>query len=157
MKIQFVGINRSYKELNSSYIDFFNRFHLEIPYYLNNGENIIYTKDYEDNGTLTNSGMVLKCKFQSDFNLDADITIHWRSWNSNFYNKNSINLLLCQDHTFSNEWKQSVLKAFSEKKLNGILCFPKWHKLNLYTELYGQMSIDNLFDGLTLRSRHRCL
>jgi hypothetical protein len=168
MRIAFVGVKRKYQELSPGYRDMFNKCHLELPYYYaRDGRNsvLITTVDYrdtinhrdEDGGIVfqpreINSG-VLACDNEENYKKYApqfDVVIHWRKWFPELYRPEAINVINCQDHSFSDEWKRSVLQAFVEKKLFGILCFPKWHKRNLSQELGPSFPQDRLLDGVTL-------
>lgn len=150
MRLAFVGVKRKYKDLPPDYRDAFNKYHLELPYYYAQSSNdvVISTVDYEDRGVPVGSGW-LECRLESNLKNDADVTVHWRKWFPELAG-NGINVINCQDHSFSNEWKRDVILAFRSGKLYGITCFPGWHKRNLFKELDEEIPEDRLIDGLTL-------
>ena len=160
MKIAFVGIKRKYQELDGpSYRDTFNKYHLELPYYYaRDGHNdvVITTVDYESDVLIfatVEKGRVgsLQCIKEADFQNPGwkyDVVIHWRKWFPEFYVPGAVNLINCQDHSFSPEWKNDVRTALSKGELTGILCFPTWHKRNLSEET--GVPHERLFDGVTL-------
>lgn len=162
MRVAFVGVKRKYQELPEDYQDAFTRYHLELPWYYASGgmEVIVTTPDFttgpkfmdDPRGILWH---VEEKHFNDLFddhsrNFKYDVVVHWRKWFPEFYRPEAINVINCQDHSFSPEWKATVVKAYAEKKLYGILCFPKWHKQNLYNELNGAIDGARLIDGLTL-------
>lgn len=154
MKVAFVGVKRKYKELAPEYIDHFNQFHLELPHYFARGCNdvTITTVDYSDpkGGRPIGSGH-LSCQQEKEFvqsRQEYEVVVHWRKWFPDLYRPEAINVINCQDHSFSNEWKESVRDAIRSGKCRGVLCFPTWHKRNLVAEL----GIDpvHALDGVTL-------
>lgn len=156
MKIAFVGVQRKYKELDSTYIDYFNRYHLELPYYFaRDGANevVITTVDeIAHSKFLFNSGGSLCTMFENDFislKEKFDIIVHWRKWFDKLYKQEAINLINCQDHSFDSSWQLNASKAFNNRKLHGILCFSTWHKRNLLKECKW-LSEDRALDGVTL-------
>lgn len=162
MRVAFVGVKRKYQELAPEYRDHFNRYHLELPYYYAKYGKIdvlITTVDYEPNTSLVFPMKYcggpcgeLSCTTEERFKRDDskyDVVVHWRKWNPELYRPEAINVINCQDHSFSTEWQQSAARAFSENKLYGILCFPKWHKDNLLREC-PWLPEDRAIDGLTL-------
>lgn len=161
MKVAFVGVKRKYQELPSQYIHNFNRYHLELPYYFaRDGGNDVTISTVDMNLDSSYFRMIgdglkhpnfLEMKIESEFAASDekfDVVIHWRRWFPELYRPEAINLINCQDHSFSQEWKQSVRQAMNEGKLNGILCFPAWHKKNLHEET--GIPLDRLYDGVTL-------
>lgn len=156
MRIAFVGIKRSYQTIEPGYRDSFNRYHLELPYYFaipGNHVEIITTDydDYEYGPRYVGSG-TLVCSTEADYkkfsNTHFDVVVHWRKWYPEFYRQGAINVINCQDHSFSHEWLSNVRAAYSEGKLSGILCFPTWHKRNLQIETGLPEHV--LFAGMTL-------
>lgn len=140
MKIAIVGIKRKYQEISEEYRSLFNRFHLEIPYYYaRDGQNdvVISTVDYEeDQPTKFSAGVgSLICK-KEQFVRDEkfDVVIHWRAWNESLYKPEAINVMLSQDHSFSDQWQRDASAAFTQGKLYGILCFRTWHARNTLRE-----------------------
>lgn len=157
MKIAFVGITRRYQELPESYRDDFNQYHLELPFYFADscrGEVDIATVDWDNpqyhigKGTLS---CILEDRVKHWISIGRyDLVVHWRKWCPEFYSERALHVINCQDHSFSPEWKSSVVEAFRAGQLYGILCFPTWHKENLYRELGGAIPMDRLIDGVTL-------
>lgn len=162
MRVAFVGVKRKYKELSPEYRDFFNQFHIEVPYYYaRDGQNsvILTTIDYDDvennrpSGVEFDGGGQLIMWPEENFrqtsgDADLDVVVHWRKWHEDLYCPGAINVINCQDHSFSQEWLATTRKAFVEKKLYGILCFPTWHKRNTHRET--GIPLDRLLDGVTL-------
>lgn len=156
MRVAFVGVKRKYQELPPEYRDAFNQYHLELPYYYaRHGQNhvtittvdhdsppIRFARDYSD---------FLECQTEETYKKEGrryDVVIHWRKWFPELYKEGAINLLNCQDHSFSPEWKDGVRQAMNAGQLHGILCFPTWHKRNIHEET--GIPLDRLFDGVTL-------
>jgi len=161
MKIAFVGVKRKYLELPKEYIYNFNRYHLELPfYYARDGENdvTITTVDMtvsSDYFRLIGDGLkhpkFLEMQMESEFQKSSekfDVVIHWRKWFPELYRPEALNLLNCQDHSFSSEWKDSVRQAMNAGQLYGILCFPTWHQRNLHQET--GIPMERLLAGVTL-------
>jgi hypothetical protein len=153
VRIAFVGVKRKYMELAEDYRLAFNRFHLELPYYFardGGNEVTITTVDYRAVGVPVGSG-VLRCVTETEFKNDQskyDVIVHWRKWFPEFYKSKAVNVINCQDHSFSGEWVAAVRNAYDEKKLTGILCFPTWHQRNLQAET--GLPDEALIPGLTL-------
>lgn len=161
MRIAFVGVKRKYQELAPEYRNFFNQYHLELPYYYaKHGDHTvtITTVDWTKSDTLLEGDGFndpwLHCEKEEEFirnkdpDLEPQVVIHWRKWFPELYRPGAINLLNCQDHSFSPEWKDSVRQAMNSGKLYGILCFPTWHKQNIHDET--GIPLERLFDGVTL-------
>lgn len=154
MKIAFVGISRKYQELVPEYRDFFNQYHLELPYYYAfEGRNdvTIVTPDLNDvmlGGFYEKEG-TLRCVTNDVFLDDEkyDVVIHWRKWIHGVAHKGKLNLINCQDQGFSMDWLEQVNGA---KELDGILCFPKWHSANTARELGWQQDDKRILYGVTL-------
>jgi len=152
MKIAFVGIKRKYQEIPEDYRDSFNQYHLELPYYYakyGNNDVVISTLDYEDDGVQFEAGS-LKCMLEKSVQLSKfDVVVHWRRWFPEFYDPGAINVINCQDHSFSQEWTSSASIAFRSGQLYGILCFKSWHKRNLLIEC-PWLTEDRALEGVTL-------
>lgn len=163
MRVAFVGVKRRYRDLDPSYVDDFNRFHLELPYYFaRDGRNdvTITTVDHSDGGgfvfpsTFGDDRRIgrLNCTtegaFVDDTTTSYDVVVHWRRWFPEFYRPEAVNVINCQDHSFSAEWLGTVHSAATAGRLWGILCFPGWHESNLRQELAAP-SIRTI-SGLTL-------
>lgn len=155
MKVAFVGVKRKYQELAPEYKSFFNQYHLELPYYYARGAGLnvtLTTVDHSDEGIPVGMG-VLRCMKEEEFQKNEehfDVVVHWRKWFPELYRPEAINMINCQDHSFSSEWKVTAMDAYAEGKLHGILCFPTWHKRNLLQELNGALRPEHAIDGLTL-------
>lgn len=152
LKVAFVGMKRSPYSMDNGYWPTFVKYHLELPYYYAKYSNcqvdLITTENIEYNEIAN-----LKCISEKQF-LDEkkqyDVVVHWRKWFDEFYVSSAKNVILSQDHSFSNEWKQSVYNAYNQKKLYGILVFPTWHKENTSHELSGLVPKSVLYEGMTL-------
>lgn len=156
MKIAFVGITRDYSQLSQDYIRFFNKYHLEIPfYYAEFGGNSVdvVTKDFKSDVEIFESGGEFRNISEEEYLLSSvkyDVVIHWRKWFEHLAKENCINILHTCDHTYSLDWKNDVLKAFSKNKLYGILCYKTWHQEQLFDrELSGYIPRDRFLDGMT--------
>ena len=156
MKIAFVGVKRKFSEIPEDYRDHFVRYHLELPwYYARDGKNDVYvtTVDHDGAPYKFEAGGSIRCVLEDRLENHGpfDIIIHWRKWFDEFaFSDGEIGVINCQDHSFSQEWKRTVVDEFRNGKLKAILCFPTWHKQNLFTELDGALPIEHLWDGLTL-------
>lgn len=160
MNIAFVGVKRDYQQLDPSYVSSFDRFHLELPWYFAvYGRNnvTITTTNYSTNWEKVKSDEFdfegALCHLQENlFHLTTknyDVVVHWRKWFPEFYVPTAVNVIVCQDHSFSDEWKLAVGMATHEGKLHGVLCFPEWHERNLVTEMVGFGPVQTL-PGMTL-------
>jgi glycosyltransferase involved in cell wall biosynthesis len=156
MKIAFVGITRDYSQLTEDYIRFFNKYHLEIPFYyaeLGGNDVTVVTPGYNSNVETFESGGTFKNISELYYNTSHekyDVVIHWRKWFDKFYKGDTLNLLHTCDHSYSQEWKNDVLTAFSKNKLYGILCYKTWHQEHLFdVELNGYIPRDRFIDGMT--------
>jgi len=156
MKIAFVGISRKYQELAPEYRNFFNQYHLELPfYYAKYGDNdvTIVTPDYNEDSHWefrSDTHGKLRCLSEGYFHHDDsqyDVIIHWRKWIHGVSHKGKLNLINCQDQGFSMDWLEQVNGA---KELDGILCFPKWHSMNTARELGWQRDDERILYGVTL-------
>lgn len=150
MRIAFVGIKRPYKEMPESYRDSFDQFHLELPYYYAMAGNTVTIVTVDDfrYPRAVGDGFLGRIPEHSYYDLDFDVVIHWRKWENEFYRSEAVNVINCQDHSFSQEWIDKVRKARFDEKLYGILCFPHWHKQEII-ETTGFPKL-RLLDGVTL-------
>lgn len=157
MNIAFVGIEKDWKILQEKdYIIKFVRFHLELPFYYfyfgNNNVDIVTDyeyKVYKQYSDITKKSTEINLIYPEEYSKKKyDIVIHWRKWFDELYKNEAINVINCQDHSFSQQWKDEVVNASNSKKLYGILCFPTWHERNLKEELQPH-SIQTL-SGVTL-------
>jgi glycosyltransferase involved in cell wall biosynthesis len=165
VRIVFVGVKRKYQELPEDYRETFTKTHLELPwYYAKHGpiDVAVTTVDYGTSdskdsfffmeGVPGNKWGSLEHVTESLFLKDGrkyDVVVHWRKWFPEFYRPEAINVINCQDHSFTHEWQAAASQAFNEGKLHGILCFPTWHKKNLLRECLWLLE-ERAFDGLTL-------
>lgn len=159
MRVAFVGVKRKYLELDTSYVGFFDRFHLELPWYyaVYGGNDVtLTTVDYDEDqrevvsdcGNFRGSIRHVRedrLREQQGF----DVVVHWRKWFPELHRPEAVNVIVCQDHSFSPEWKVGVGEASRSGKLHGILCFPEWHERNLVTEMAGFGEVRTL-PGMTL-------
>lgn len=159
--VAFVGVKRNPSDLPPDYFPTFVKFHLELPWYyarfsdcrvhLTTTEPVDYSESFNGNGTISSitEGQYLDQDYKPNHH-PYDVVVHWRKWHDDLYMPGARNVVLTQDHSYSSEWKNNVLNAFSEKKLDGILVFPTWHKQNTFTELGGIIPLKNLYEGMTL-------
>lgn len=161
MKIAFVGVKRKYQELAPEYRNFFTQYHLELPYYYAKyGGNDVWvtTVDYsvkECTPLLFESGGILRHCTEEEYRNSGpdsgfDVIIHWRKWFKELCIPEALNYINCQDHSFSDEWKNTVRTEAAFGNLTGVLCFPTWHKENLARELDWKPEWPTLVSGLTL-------
>ena len=162
LHVAFVGMKRAPSSMPTpDYWPTFVRFHLELPWYyaryskcrvhLTTTEPVVYSEDFSDQGggsisTLT-EGQYMD-PFYKEEHHPYDVVVHWRKWNEDLYFPGSRNVILSQDHSYSDEWKRDVQKAYEQEKLDGILVFPTWHKLQVQAET--GLPPKRLYEGLTL-------
>lgn len=155
MKIAFVGIRRKFSEIPEDYRDHFIRYHLEMPFYFaREGANEIFitTVDHEGNHTKFQSGGSVRCVLEDrleDYG-PFDLVIHWRKWAGDLYQDDALNVLHTCDHSYSREWRDTVIDEFRNGKLHGIICYRTWHQQNLFEELEQKIPIEYLWVDLTL-------
>lgn len=131
--------------------------HLELPfYYSRDGKNdvVVTTPDYADDGIEFAGGGLLRCWTEASYRKVTaadpkffDVVIHWRKWFEPMYAKGALNLLLSQDHTYSDEWLFNVTNATCEGKLHSVLTFAGWHDRQIIDETQGHCQT---ISGLTL-------
>jgi hypothetical protein len=161
--VAFVGMRRNPSSLPEDYLETFIRFHLELPWYyarhsncrihLTTTEAAPYSEDFTASGggtisTLT-EGQFLDPDFKAAHN-PYDVVVHWRKWFDELYVPGARNVILSQDHSYSDEWKRSVANAYAAGRLDGILVFPTWHRENTARELSGLVPAGALYEGMTL-------
>ncbi len=161
--VAYVGMKRAPSSLPEGYFPNFVRFHLEMPWYyarhadvrvhLTTVEPVEYSEDFTNLGggsisTLT-EGQFLDPFFKEAHN-PYDVVIHWRRWFEDLYVPGARNVVMTQDHSFSDQWKSEVGKAMYEGKLDGIKVFPTWHFENTAKELEGLVPANRLYAGMTL-------
>lgn len=155
LKVAFVGMKRPPSDMPDGYWPTFVRFHMEIPYYyaryskcdvtLVTTESVEYCETFDSGGSI-------KCITENEYISGTDkldVVVHWRKWFDEFYDDRARNVILSQDHSYSEEWKFNVISAWNAKHLDGILVFPTWHKENVARELV-HIPRSNLYEGLTL-------
>lgn len=155
LHVAIVGMKRPPSDMPEGYWPTFVQFHLELPYYyakysacyvdLVTTERVEYEEDWIRGGKL-------RCVLESDYlasDKRYDLVIHWRKWFDEFADPFAKNVILSQDHSYSDKWKADVDRALNVGILHGILVFPTWHKENTARELpFVPRSM--LYDGLTL-------
>ncbi len=156
-------MRREPSTLPADYFETFVRFHLELPWYyarhadvrvhLTTTEPVNYSEDFRGLGggtisTLT-EGQFLDPFFKEGHH-PYDVVIHWRRWYDELYVPGARNVVLTQDHSYSDQWKGDVGRAFQSGRLEGILVFPTWHFENVAKELEGLIPADRLYAGMTL-------
>lgn len=161
--VAFVGMRRSPSSLPADYWQTFVRFHLELPWYyarhsdcrvhLTTVEPVEYAEDFRLSGggtisTLT-EGQFLDLEYKADHH-PYDVVVHWRRWYDELYVPGARNVILSQDHSYSEQWKGEVAAAFKSGRLDGIFVFPTWHRENTAHELTGLIPRDRLYEGMTL-------
>lgn len=159
MRIAFVGIKRSPTEMPAGYWSTFVRYHLELPWYyarhapihvdIVHPEPIAYSEDFRELG-----GGSIRCITEKQW-IDEpaeryDVVIHWRRWFDELYDVLSRNVILSQDHSYDQAWRDSAADAFDGGRLDGLLVFPTWHRDRIARELRGIVPEDRLYEGLTL-------
>lgn len=160
LNVAFVGVKRKPSDFNESYWENFIRFHLELPYYFAKYSNCkidVTTVEKINYKRVFSCGSSVRCITEYEYlnpEFDAthepyDVVVHWRKWFDEFYMPSAMNVILSQDHSYSEQWKLNVKCAVDSKKLFGILVFPEWHKKNTLNELEGIVDESMLFDGLT--------
>ncbi len=159
----FVGMKRAPSSLPEGYWQTFVRFHLELPWYyakhadvrvhLTTVEPVEYSEDFRGSkgGTISTltEGQFLDQGYKETHN-PYDVVVHWRRWFEDLYVPGARNVVLTQDHSYGDQWKGEVGRAFHAGKLDGILVFPTWHKENTARELEGLVPADRLYEGMTL-------
>lgn len=156
LKVAFVGMKRAPSEIGLDYFSTFVKYHLELPWYyakfanisvdLVVTEDVVWTREFKSDGNITT---ITENQYKTT-DTAYDAVIHWRKWHKDLFSFNSRNFMLCQDHSFSDEWKRNTKDAAKSGELNGILVFPGWHKENTARELDGIITKEHLYDGLTL-------
>jgi len=159
MRVAFVGVKRSPSDMPAGYWPTFVRYHLELPWYyarharidvdLVHPEPIAYSEDFSALG-----GGSIRCITEASYRdvvKDSyDVVVHWRRWFDELYDPLSRNVLLSQDHSYGDDWKRPVSRAFLDGQLDGILVFPTWHREQLGREMRGVIPESRLYEGLTL-------
>ncbi len=165
LRVAFVGMKRPPSDMPADYWPKFVQYHLELPYYfakhsacyvdLTTVEPVEYTEHWSP---MNIRGGQLDCITEGQY-LDPDhdvasspyqVVVHWRKWFDDLYMPGARNVILCQDHSFSEEWKTNVRAAFLAGRLEGILVFPTWHWENTARELAGVIPSSRLYEGMTL-------
>ena len=142
LRVAFVGVKRTLKSLPPDYLWTFVRYHLELPWYFGQNSDMEVTLtmpeiQYSRHGLHADwNGEVIDELCFDDY-VGFDVVVHWRRWFPEFYDPHARNIILCQDHSFSPEWKSEVTKAHADGQLHGILTFPGWHRANTEREVPG--------------------
>lgn len=135
----------------------FVRYHLELPYYyaahapisvdIVHPEPISYHERFESGGSVQ---CITEDEYLDQPSAQYDVIVHWRRWFGGLYDQLTRNVILSQDHSYGQEWKEEVRASFEAGHLDGILVFPTWHKDNTAHELKGIVPHTRLYEGLTL-------
>lgn len=160
LKVAFVGMRRAPSDLPEGYWQKFVQYHLELPYYyakhsacevdLTTIEPVDYQENFRDGSIrCMTEGQFLDPAFRAD-ERPYDVIVHWRKWAASLHMPGARNVILSQDHSYSDEWKGLVKAAYEAGHLDGILVFPTWHKDNTTRELKGVIPPERLYQGLTL-------
>lgn len=161
--VAFVGMKRAPSDMPTDYWSTFVRYHLELPWYyarhsdcrvhLTTVEPVEYSEDFRAlrGGTISSltEGQFMDPFFKEE-HQPYDVVVHWRKWFDDLYVPGARNVILSQDHSYSDEWKRNVGLAFASGRLDGILVFPTWHKENTARELDGLIPASRLYEGMTL-------
>lgn len=160
LKIAFVGLEKDYGTILPEYVQTFNKYHIEIPwYYAEEGGNWVTQTTqgcsgepvhFESGGHFQNvtEGYFKKYLKDQDTPFGYDVVVHWRKWREDMYVPGALNLLHTCDHSYPEKWKADVREAFSSGKLYGILCYRTWHQRNIQAE--SGLPLDRLFTDCTL-------
>lgn len=156
MRVAFVGIHRPYKEFDQEYIRFFNRFHLEIPFYFAEyGGNDVTVTTIDTSGPYEEfpSGGRFRNLSESDFlsviDEKYDVIIHWRNFFPKFYREDILHIMHTCDHSYPLAWINQTVDAYNNGQLHYIDAYPTWHVENLYKELKGHIPMYHLLPGFT--------
>lgn len=161
--VAFVGMRRAPSSLADDYFSTFVKYHLELPWYyarhadvrahLTTIEPVKYTEDFTGlgGGTISSltEGQFLDPSYKENHH-PYDVVVHWRRWYDELYVPGARNVILSQDHSYSDQWKGEVGQAFKSGRLDGILVFPTWHAENTARELQGLVPANRLYSGMTL-------
>lgn len=157
--VAFVGMKRAPSSMPDGYWPTFVRYHLELPWYyaryadcrvhLTTTEPVSYSESFDSGGTISTltEGQFMDPFFKEDHH-PYDVVVHWRKWFPELYFPGAKNVILSQDHSYSDEWKDTVRTAYRDGKLDGILVFPKWHHRQVLAET--DLPASCLYQGLTL-------
>lgn len=161
LRVAFVGMRRAPSSLPHDYFQTFVRYHLELPHYyaryancsidLTTVEKVDYAESFLGGGRVR--AITEKDYLDPDFDSDSapyDVVVHWRRWFDDLYVPGARNVILSQDHSYSDQWKSEVGQAKQSDRLDGILVFPTWHRENTAKELEGIVLARDLYEGLTL-------
>lgn len=89
-------------------------------------------------------------RYVDDPRFRYDVVVHWRRWFDELCDPFARNVVLSQDHSYSQEWKSEVGLAAAGGLLDGILVFSTWHRDNIANELRGIIHHTRLYEGMTL-------
>jgi glycosyltransferase involved in cell wall biosynthesis len=156
-------MRRNPSDMPADYWPNFVRYHLELPWYyarstdcrvhLTTTEPVEYSENFQESGGGTISTLT-EGQFNSPFFKEEhqpyDLVIHWRKWYDELYTLGARNVIVLQDHTYSDQWKSDVARAYNAGKLDGLMVFPLWHKENVIRELEGIIPPERMYEGLSL-------
>lgn len=156
MRVAFVGIRRPYKEFDRDYVRFFNKYHLEIPFYfaeLGGNDVTVTTLDHSGPYEEFPSGGRFRNLSESDFlsvqEEKYDVIVHWRKFFPELFRKDSLNIMHTCDHTYPSDWIGDTIRAVELGLLYGIDCYPTWHVENLQKELQYRVPEHRFLPGFT--------
>lgn len=143
VKVAFVGVKRDYQKLDQKYVRFFNKYHLEIPFYyaeLGGMDVTVTTTNFDGPHEEFPSGGRFRNESESSWGGGHEkgrheVVVHWRDWFGDLYDKKAYNVLHTCDHTYSLEWTSKVRAALQEGRLQKIICYRGWHAENMATEM----------------------
>jgi hypothetical protein len=137
----------------------FLRYHCELPaYYAQHAPidvTFVMVDKHSHEGRFPSGGSV-RCITEEEYLTDHslgkpyDVVVHWRKWFAGLYCPDARNVILSQDHSYSQSWIDDVTVANGHGLLDGILVFPTWHRENTMDELRGHINPEQLYEGMTL-------
>ncbi len=155
LRVAFVGIGRHGSTIPTDYLNTFVQFHLELPFaYARHSKCDVDVwmediKPYSMEFNFVGGGRLQVMEKPANFNgADYDVVVHWRKWCDEAYvGRRGKNVILSQDHSYSNKWIQKVQSA----RPDAILVFPGWHQQQINRELgHARPPGTLLIPGLTL-------
>lgn len=156
MKVAFVGMPRPMSTVTPSYIDSFMKYHLELPWYFAEHGKMDVVLTVKDDGFsrsyLFGGGGTLRVISESEWRRSkggAQAVVHWRSYRPDLESDDCVNILHTCDHTYPEQWKQTVQSAYDRGRLGYISAYETWHVRQVSAELPG-IPQDRFLIGITL-------